>query len=297
MIEGREMGEIDLSYDLDIDLRRNAPVVVTDDAEPGAIGFFKDRYGEFVIVRDEPVAVPEACHALDPRGACGPELRSGLKSFIPVSGGYAKCTTAFTVTRKSTGPGVLSAAHCGVPDADTGVDRFNAMSTSLSKLRYGNVLEERQVDRLDVELHDVDPPFAAQKPWIFVDPTHQEAAVHLVARANWTHVGITLICKSGATTGESCGKVSSTHYSPNYIPNGHDFIKAGYCAEDGDSGSGVYARFGFPINGKVIKFTAAYGVHSGGPDTHGCPNDGLDYGIFSHSDHINDALPIAIMTA
>lgn len=62
----------------------------------------------------------------------------------------------------------------------------------------------------------------------------------------------TLVGKAGGSTGTQRGYITSTYVMPSYVTNGHRFIRAEYCAKDGDSGAAVFNT------------NTAYGIHSGG---------------------------------
>lgn len=224
------------AYDLDIDVQRNANVVILEDANPIATAAFKARYGEDVIVQEAPLMEPAACTRSD----CRYELRSGLRTDPP------GCSTAFTVRKPDGTRQLLSAAHCGNPFGDCRGDDVGANRRHGGEL-YGEVRDERCFGRSDVEKHGIRDPFVG-RPWIFVDADRRAREVSSTGSWEGLAVGATL-CKSGVASGMSCGDVISKFFMPSYVPEGNRFIQATFCVEGGDSGSGVY--FGDRAHGVV----------------------------------------------
>jgi hypothetical protein len=144
------------------------------------------------------------------------------------------------------------------------------------------VTSQQQSGRVDAERHSVSVNGFAAKPWIFVDVDHKSRDV----LSRGTYAGLNVgddVCKSGQTTGKTCGRVQDKHYSPSYVPGGNDFIKTSYCGKGGDSGAGVY------IGNKAV------GVHSGGTDG-ACSASG-DFSIFGHIEFVQNALNATVVLA
>lgn len=209
------------------------------------------------------------------------------------------CSTAFSVSylseAKKTVFGILSAAHCGDPDADLLDDRSHA------GMVYGEVVAEQEQGRVDAELHSVkgqlspDTKWSAKAPWIYVDDPAKRGPVTKVGTYSGLPIGLD-VCKSGITTNMICGVVLSKFYVPgSYVVNGMDFVKASYCSEPGDSGAGIYHPYKTKDkNGNPITGYEALGIHSGGAESL-CGNK-LDYGVFSHIEYIADALKVKVNT-
>jgi streptogrisin C len=249
-------------YDLGIDEPGNAIVVVLERSSPGIEAAFRARYGDDVAVREGPIAVPEDCTRQD----CRYDLRSGLS----VNSADWVCSSAFTVRRHDNdNRNLLSAGHCSQDNRYHGGEK------------YGEVVAQQQSGRVDAERHSVNATFQA-KPWIFVDVDHKSRDV--LSRGDYAGISVgDDVCKSGQTTGKTCGRVQDKHYSPSYVPSGNDFIKTSYCGKGGDSGAGVY------ISNKAL------GVHSGGSD--GACSDPGDFSIFGHIEFVQNALNASVVLA
>jgi streptogrisin C len=255
-------------YNLDIDIRRNALVVTVEDSSSVAVATFKGLYGEDVIVEQGDLGGPEACTRAD----CRYNLRSGLKTVF--DGTW--CSTAFTVVTSVGNRNILSAAHCG--GGDVGNARHHGGE------RYGTVIDQHKGGRVDAERHSRWDPFA-MKAWIYVDTDHK--AVGVKERSSWDTLGVgTHACKSGATTGKSCGEITSKHFSPSWVPNSERFVKTDYCAGGGDSGSGVYRK---------DNWSRAHGIHSGGGS--GSCSDASDWSAFGHIQYALGALDVTLVFA
>ena len=254
-------------YSLELDLRRNAVVMIAERPTGATVAEVRRRYGNDVIVEAGSIGGPNACT----RDDCIWSLRAGLKA-VNANNNY--CTTAFTVRRNDNGNrNILSAAHCGG-------DSYRAHGAQ----PYGQVLAQQQQYRVDAERHGVGQGKMAARAWNFVDTSNKVVPITSVS----TYAGLSgsaTVCKSGVTTGKTCGTVSSKTYSPSYVPNGNSFIKiGGMCAKDGDSGAGSY------INQQAV------GVHSGGDDDQIC-NNGNDFGITGHIEFAQSALNATVITA
>lgn len=276
---------VPLAYDLNIDIKRNFVVVITEQAAtPELLALFRARYGEDVLVEQGPLAAPHVCNS---RTDCPPFLRSGLRVE-----GSTGCSTAFGVLYPSAGErvdGILSAAHCGDPDANLGGDQFH------NGVFYGEVVAEQQSGKVDAELHSVGNGFFSFFPLIYRSNSDQAAHVGKVG----TYAGLLVgqkVCKAGITTGESCGPVLSKSFSPTYVTNGMDFIKADYCSDKGDSGAGVYFPYEKPsaTGAKKLKRYEAQGVHSGGAKDTPCSSE-EHFAVFGHIEFVQSALSVTVL--
>jgi|GEM_PF-6102847 hypothetical protein len=287
------------AWDLDIDLRSNTLVVVVEDPSPDAVAAIKTRYGYDVIVRDEGILVPDVLYPCASRFLCY-DLRSGLETAGAASSvgpGGGGCSTAFSshIGRTTKGTmGILSAAHCG--KADVGAPRFHAAGHAA---QYGYVNRETQYGAVDAEWHFVSrDPFRAlvPDPRIFVDDSQPAGKVDDVGKYDELVVGYTKVCKSGITTGRTCGTVTSKYASPNYIPSSSNFVRASLCSEGGDSGAGVYLKIPglIPRPGEADNYEAV-GILSGSKEV-GCP-DPADSAVFGHIRFAEKELGVKVVRA
>jgi len=292
-------GVSDEPYDLDIDVKRSAPVVILENPTDRAAAAFRSRYGPFVIVEQGVPAKPHVLYPCKSREVCY-KLRSGLRTERKTGGG---CSTAFMafLGRSAKNPGVLSAAHCGGPnpdnpESDLGAPRYHG---GANPLQYGTVYKERFAGRVDAEWHYVSrDPFKSLKPapWIYRNDAHRDNLVRRVGKPQELVIGST-VCKSGVTTGYSCGEVVSKSHSPDYITWSSHFVRAEYCSQPGDSGAGVYAPIPSlkPPPGQPGKY-AALGIHSGGAKDTPCSSSS-HYAVFGHIKYAEDELGVKVPIA
>jgi hypothetical protein len=293
---GRRLGLLArAAYDLDIDIMRNVPVVTVEHRTRSLIDAFRQRYGRFVVVGEGALLEPDACT----RDDCGQLLRAGRLTYRRSANGQIEkwCTSGFTVReqvrRVHQRLGVLSAGHCSRLNKDN-LGTENPYTDRGARLgghvyRFGDRIQDILQASVDAEWStDNLSPFTAGNACIFVEIPHIDycGVVRQVASSfDELPVGLHL-CKSGAVTGESCGQVLSKHVSPNYVPNGANFLRASVCSEPGDSGSPVYLRAG--------RFYEAVGILSGGPD-YPC-GDPRDTAIFSHLEFVQKQLHVRVLT-
>lgn len=231
-------------YDLGIDYERNAVRVVVPDQVEAARASLGKAYGRAVVVEEGVLSVPQACAN---RFNCGLQLRAGIgaKFVVPGSGGaVSDCTNAFTVVRPGGAIQILSAAHCGdyagSGAADIGNQRYHRGSVVPANL-YGSVQEQYEGGRVDAERHSIGNGFWGN-PWIYLYPGNETWPVKTVG--TWAGILINWgqLCKSGTTTGYSCGYVKDKELSPGYIPGGNRFLAIDASSGVGDSGAPfVYA--------------------------------------------------------
>ena len=250
-------------YQLGIDQRRNVVTMTVPRRTPRLVSRMAARYGDAVVVRRGTLTGPTVCTV----GECEYTLRGGLE----VTGADA-CSTAFAVRRNSNGArDILSAAHCD------GTNRYH------SRLLYGTVQAEQYGGSVDAERHNVGNDFAA-RAWIYVAGNQRTKPVTSVGTYDGLTIG-TVVCKSGRTTGTTCGRVDDKDVRPPRIPNSWRFIGVpGLCVKDGDSGGAVYA------DGKAL------GVVYGSEDDQNC-NDGDEYGVFGHIEFAENALGASVITS
>ena len=229
------------NYDLDVDRRRNVAVMIIPPDSDRDLDALRQEvastYGEVVVVEEGPTAEPRACAS---RFKCGSQLRAGLGvQFIMAGTATAShCTSAFVVTRPGGAIQMLSAGHCGDyanGNPDIGNARYHRGSIAPANL-YGSVQDQYEGGRVDAERHSIGNGFWGN-PWTYLSDPYQAVPVKSVG----TWAGIMIyggeLCKGGATSGYTCGIVTSKEYSPGYIPNGNRFLALAAYSAPGDSGS------------------------------------------------------------
>lgn len=291
-------GIADELYDLDVDVRRNAPVVIVDNPTDAAVAALRSRYGQLVIVEHGVPAAPNVLYPCKSREVCY-RLRSGLRTETKTGSG---CSTAFMafLGRSTKNRGVLSAAHCGGPNPDNpnpdlGAPRYHG---GTNPLQYGTVQREQFAGKVDAEWHYVSrEPFKSLKPppWIYRDSAHPGDLVRDVGKPQELVIGSTL-CKAGVTTDYSCGQVTSKNYSPSYITWSSEFVRAKYCSQKGDSGAGVFKPTpGLKIPGQRGR-QVAVGIHSGSAKETPCSSSS-HYSLFGHIKYAESALGVRVPIA
>lgn len=268
-------------YDLDVDIPHNIVVVTVQHRTQATVDAFRQRYGSSVVVVQGHLIEPQACNRED----CGTSIRGGLRDYRAVDATHYSCTTGFTVreqVRANPRLGVLSAAHCpGGP----GAPRYRPLNGTLQQ--YGTVVSELQKFAVDAEWHTVNPPFTAATACVYVS-SKQDCAYAEARSRKLDEVPIGLkVCKSGATTGITCGYVLSKDASPTYVADAAKFVKTSMCSEPGDSGAPVFAP---DTRGAIV----AEGILSGSPD-YPC-GDSRDRVVFSHLEFIEKELNVRVIT-
>jgi streptogrisin C len=203
-------------------------------AQVRLVAMARDAYaGVLVLGGDTHTYTTAACDSQD---ACDPPLRSGVA--IRTDGG--RCTSAFPVQSQGRYY-VLTAGHC----TEAG-DRWTAGTASYGTVPIGSRAGSIFGEQGDMGLIGVaDPGF--WRPAALVYP---ETAI----TSTGTAVVGTVVCKTGSTTGTTCGTVTRTDVTVSYeeaTVRGMAYATA--CVEAGDSGSGVWSG------------STAYGIVSGGP--------------------------------
>ena len=253
-------GVEDGEYDLAVDARRNTVVVRVDEMEPDTQGAFASRYGGHVVVEATGIMRPAACTISD----CRSTLRSGLQTV-----GSGGCSTAFTVASGST-RNILSAAHC------SGSSRSHGFST------YGSVALQQQSGRVDGERHTVTSNGFYAGAWLWVSSS--ETARPITSTGTWASLAVgASVCKTGATTSNTCGTVTNTNVSLTYVPSSDRFVESTMCARPGDSGAGVYSA------------NKALGIMSGSTATTTCTSS--DRSVFGHIEYAQNALGYNVVTS
>lgn len=304
-------------YQLEIDVKRNIVVVTVEQAvTPSLAAGFAQRYGQDVVVEQGLLAQPTPCAF---EVFCAPDLRAGL--FIGGSAMNWYCTSGFTAFAGAT-QYILSAAHCGndpVPGQgappDPGGSRIHGGST------YGVVALEQLSGQLDAEAHVIQDfnLFNALHPWIYISEANKQGVVGKVGTYDGTPIGLK-VCKFGANSFKSCGKVLSKTVSPYYVPNGMDFINTSVCSAPGDSGGPLYHSYIKYPDSKIAQIPnraggdrryrakgkpgsklfptrhQAIGIASGGLELTCIPPDPNDTSVYGHVEFIQEAFGIAIRT-
>lgn len=193
----------------------------------------RDRYSDAVVLGSDTASyTPRGC---DNQSACDPPLRSGVA--IRTDGG--RCTSAFPVTAGGRYY-VLTAGHCTEAGAN-----WTAGTASYGTVTIGTRAASIFGERGDMGLIGVaDPGF-----WRPAGLVYPESPI----TSTGTAVPGTVVCKTGSTTGTTCGTVTRTDVTVPYdeaTVRGMTYATA--CVDAGDSGSGVWSG------------STAYGIVSGG---------------------------------
>ena len=259
-------------YNVTIDVRRNVVVVIAGErASADTEAAFVARYGPSVTVAVTAVGGP-ACT----RDGCGPVLRSGLRiTNDDAAWPNYYCSSGFAARRWVNEWALLTAAHCDFEPVDGRWAKHGGV-------HYGYREVQQQRNDVDAEWHRVVWNGFSAQPTIWVSPTETARAVR--AKGTWDGLANgAYLCKSGVTTGVTCGFVNSKYFSPYWAPGSTKFINSDMCMDGGDSGSGVY------IGNKAI------GILSGG--IHGtCPRTGATQTIIGHVSFAESALGVSVVT-
>lgn len=284
-------------YDLTVDIQRNTVVAIHEFVTAQRRLAFQARYGDKVVVEQGQLNEPFACT----RANCGSSIRGGLESNLEAK--PRGCTTGFVVRHRGSVKNlVLSAAHCTVGDQkfDKGAPRW----TGSPFRNYGFVFLDIYGGPVDAEVHKVSSSFDARKPWVYVNAARPGGLVDEVAKLPDLVEGMR-VCKSGKTTGYTCGPVIDTDYRPSAALD--HMVTFGACSWHGDSGGPVWREF--KKRGTTKPGIEAVGLLQGGPhpppglkginrcDEQGNfkPEFGSPFSTFSHIDYIDTALPVNVL--
>ncbi|OLR92274.1 S1 family peptidase [Actinokineospora bangkokensis] len=252
-----------------------------------------DVAADVVSVRVDDASRPQAKAFLAEAARFGPAVR--VESTAPLStqaaiypgskmtinGGSGYCSVGFGARSSSGVQYLVSAGHCvaGLPTLHFNGTRF-AKGTN-SRFAIGTTSVDMGIAKLD----------AGNSITTSVG-TWGAAGTIAVRGAQRAAVG-TSICKSGATTGWTCGTIRAYNVTVTYTdPNGGpDTVVRGLasstvCTSSGDSG------------GAYISGNQAQGMTSGGPTGQQCAyNGGVQSGKSSYFQPLSDALSYYGLTA
>jgi streptogrisin C len=145
---------------------------------------------------------------------------------------YNGCSVGFNVARGGVGH-FLTAGHCGVA----------GNIASQAGVTIGPFLESFFPTYDDALVRNDNPSFWIQGPWVFAY-TGDPGIVYNISGFRDSPVG-TSVCKSGRTTGVTCGWIRTKNVTVNY-PQGtvFDLDHTSACAEPGDSGGANFSVAG-----------------------------------------------------
>lgn len=240
-------------YALKIDEAANRIVVLTPSPTTTFKAEIRRRYGADIVVEPGSLPVPTSCGFYD----CRFSAMSGLAIYAEDG---ARCSTAFSADG---GTRIFTAGHCTLGHLGTWTHADIAIGSTESGQQLGAV--DAGVLLTSGNFH--------LGAWILTG-TNSVVAVQSAQTYAQTFVG-QAICKTGSTTGVTCGTVVSKTFSDG---NAVNFIESDMCVNSGDSGAGVYSG------------SAAVGIVSAkGCRGEGCSTDCDGPTFFSLSGHIQFA--------
>lgn len=251
-------------YGLDVDVRENRPVVVTDGHTPATVAALRAAYGDLRVD-----ATGNGSEHACTRSDCKHFVRAGLGT--GTTGYPNNCTLGFTVASGQINLETTTAGHC-----DNGVGYHGGV-------RHGYDAVVRNYGASDSMTQTTTTDFKAG-PWIWVSSGEPARKVTSMQ----TYAALTVgqwICKSGISTFYSCGSVLSRDYAPAYefgVADHWNFMLTDMCDTFGDSGAPIF------ISGQAV------GLISGGNDDP-C---GVGYrGWHSHMHNNANALSVIVVTS
>ena len=185
-------------------------------------------------------------------------LRGGLQlEFTNRSGGAALCTLGY-FARVEGQIGIITVAHAIVP----GANYVYQPDDSLSYYYVGSpYLSCGQIDAVFVPLAQ---GVSYSASIIYITGSDEWSNVYINGTISWENVNVsTRVCKTGRTTGTTCGVVRRLHDSISDPNAGYflDIIEANITVSGGDSGSPLYT---FPsaqeasLLGHLVRATNCY---------------------------------------
>jgi streptogrisin C len=214
-----------------IDVASNQVLVTVREGATATVGSVVERYGDAVRI-EETSLVPQLAQQL-------PFLDGGI-AHDNISQGTG-CSTGFNLRNPTTGVGyVLTAGHCGDVNNQT-VHGANAIGPYVASF----------FPTFDDALIRVDNPFWIQGPWVWTYPG--PGVIGFVTVNGFTDAPVgTPVCKSGRTTGWTCGFITVKDEDVT-LGTGETIFgmtRHNACVEPGDSGgSTVNVSGGFFAEG------------------------------------------------
>lgn len=189
-----------------VDAQANQVVVTVHKGQADALGSVVARHGDAVRIEQSDIAPSLAADFLD--------------------GGdpYNGCSVGFNVSRGGVGH-FLTAGHCGTAGT----------MTQQAGVNIGPVVQSFFPTFDDALVRNDNPGFWIQGPWVFAYNGDPNSVYNINGFKN-SIVGTT-VCKSGRTTGLTCGVITAKNQTVNY-PQGTVFglTRHSACVEQGDSG-------------------------------------------------------------
>jgi hypothetical protein len=226
-------------FESGIDITRNrAEIYLT----PGARERL-DSTPQVQAARELPAPVAEV--AVDELAVPMADMYGGLAT-VP-------CTSGFTVRAKDGREGFVSAGHC---------DNNLTFNGTMMPFQKQNIRTTH-----DVQWHTSPSPYDDKARFRDRDGNGSDyREVHSLLGRKYQRVGKT-VCKSGKTTGYTCGKIVDRNYRPSYVGDARDtFILVdrngdGNMLGPGDSGAPVFIKskaLGIAVAGRNNPFDMIY---------------------------------------
>lgn len=196
-----------------VDPQRNQVVVTVLKGHTGAAAAIVGRHGGAVRIEETAQAPQFATDYLD--------------GGDPYNGG--NCSVGFNVWKDGVGH-FLTAGHCGVPGS----------AVEQGGVSIGSFVQSYFPEYDDALVRNDNPGYWMQGPWVFPYDGNPENYLEITDYLD-SPVG-TAVCKSGATTGLTCGVITAKNETVVY-PQGtvHGLTKHNACVERGDSGGANYS--------------------------------------------------------
>lgn len=257
----RESGPLALTrgmFDMDADLGTGEILVMMPKPSEEVRAAFERTYPYDFRFVESALGEFGACGARDD---CNDPLRAGVQarnSSTPFD--KKKCSTGFTVLYDGVRH-LMSAAHCSEDGHRNGnlpnplERRWNGPTTTAMT----KVVQNDLFGAVDVELLEPINSFTTI-PYVYKQST--EKMWEVKSRHDWADFAVNMTaCRSGNTTGYSCGDILGVNYSPTkFINSAHSYIRTDACSGSGDSG------------GPWFRGTIAAGIHAGWIDDDNNPN-------------------------
>ena len=175
-------------------------------------------------------------------------IYGGLEYRYAISGGYNWCSVGFTAIDAANRPVLLTAGHCLAGRAS--VYRNGYTIGSVRSWRFGG--EDWAV------VNNSYPGY-----WVPYAHVARYNGTTMAVRGLWTNpMPGTPICKSGRTTGWTCGSITATNVTQAY--NGkvvYGLVRHTACTEGGDSGGSVVSTGGYALG--LTAASAGYATAGG----------------------------------
>ena len=244
------------------------------------------------IIRKEPIPKTQAA----PFGLqTGDSIYGGYTSYDYQNPDYKGCTFSWPV-RWGTKTGILTAGHCGKDNPTR--NYFDGSNGHWVQLPSPTFIRNDPNTKYDYQFHETTG--YTTNGWIYGEnltgrpefSSYEWFNLHALLGYYDQTVGM-VMCKSGRTTGITCGEITNGWYTWNgaegFIEYGKGDAWSKNLSDPGDSGGATF------MSPDLMNNVYGYGIHVAGSDGQGCELYGTCTAVSMPIDYVDDHYPLAVM--